>query len=281
MHSTSQPKQRHKASDAAMATSTHCTMTANCTDTDTDTPLSSPMDTCSDHSPDACVSIGLDICNPTVDASQSTHTASVDTAVAVTARGKPHPAVTKWPVRSRWRPARSLETIQACRLVNRNLAARAPCRAACYDVTAADCCQSGCSARTVRTCRVVRCSSKKNFACIRSISSMPRSSIFLSECFASNSASSEARSGPGMALDRSFSPHSIEGHQGFSLPVATEGDSGRQDRAGNGAPAGGPIRRHPGTNRTAPTVEFPLQSCPDCTDGRVFCTRSSYTGNLK
>jgi len=32
MHSTSQPKQQHKASDAAMATSTHCTMTANCTD---------------------------------------------------------------------------------------------------------------------------------------------------------------------------------------------------------------------------------------------------------
>ena len=40
-----------------------------------------------------------------------------------------------------------------------------------------------------------------------------------SERFASNSASSEAWSGPGMALDRSFSPRSIEGHQGFSQPV--------------------------------------------------------------
>jgi len=83
------------------------------------------------------VSIGLDICDPTVDASQSTHTTSVDTAAAVTARRKPHPAVTKRPVRLHRRPAWFLETIQACRLVNRNSAARAPCRMACCDVTAA------------------------------------------------------------------------------------------------------------------------------------------------
>ena len=107
MHPTSQPRQRRKASDAAMETSTHCTMTANCTDTDTSTPLFSPMDTCSDHSPDACVSIGLDICNPTVDEteSQSTHRASVEMAKSVTTRHKPRPAVTKWPVRLRRRPA--------------------------------------------------------------------------------------------------------------------------------------------------------------------------------
>jgi len=48
LHSTSQPKQRRKASDAAIATSTHCTETANCTDTDTSTSLSSPMDVSSD-----------------------------------------------------------------------------------------------------------------------------------------------------------------------------------------------------------------------------------------
>jgi len=110
---------------------------------------------------------------------------------------------------------------------------------------------------------------------------MPQSSIFCSECFASTSASSEAGSWPGMALDRSFVPRSIEGHQGFSCPVAAEGYGGDQDRAGGGVPAGGPIRRRPGTNRTAPTVEFPAQCCPDCTDGRVFRTRSSYTGHLK
>jgi len=49
MHSASQPKLRRKASDAAMETSTHCTMTTNCTDTDTGTPLFSPMDTCLMH----------------------------------------------------------------------------------------------------------------------------------------------------------------------------------------------------------------------------------------
>jgi len=110
---------------------------------------------------------------------------------------------------------------------------------------------------------------------------MPRSSIFRSERFASNSASSEAGSGPGMALNRSFSPMSVEGHQGFSQPVADRREDVGLDRAGGGIPAGGPIRRRPGTNRTAPTVEFPAQCCPDCTDGRVFVTRSSYTEHLK
>jgi len=259
MHSTSQPKQWHKASDTAMATSTHCTKTASRTGTDNSMPLSSPIDTCRDHPPDACVPFDLDICNPTVDASQSTHATGVDTAMAVTARDKPHPAVTKRPVRLHQRPARFLETIQARRLVNRNSASRAPCRAACCDVTAAGSCQSGCSARVVRMCRVVRCrySCTKSFACLRSVDDMPRSSIFRSERFASTSASSEAGSGPGMALDRTFIPRSIEGHQGFSRSVADEGYGGDQDRAGGGAPAGGPTRRRLGTNRTAPTVEFP------------------------
>jgi len=113
MHSTSQPKQWHKASDAAMETSTHCTMTAICTDMDTSMPLFPPMDTCSDHSSDACVSISLDICNPMVDESQSTHRASVDAAESVTTWHKPRPTVTKRPVRLRRRPARFLKTIQA------------------------------------------------------------------------------------------------------------------------------------------------------------------------
>jgi len=53
------------------------------------------------------------------------------------------------------------------------------------------------------------------------------------------------------------------------------------DRAGGHVPGGGPIRRRPGTNRMLPTVEFPAQCCPDCTDGRMFRTRSSYTEHLK
>ena len=110
---------------------------------------------------------------------------------------------------------------------------------------------------------------------------MSRSSVFRSERFASNSASSEARSGPGMALDRSFSPRSIEGHQGFSQPVVYGNVGVRLDRACRGIPRGGPSRRRPGTNRMAPTVEFPAQCCPDCTDGRVFQTRSSYNDHLK
>jgi len=116
MHSTSQPKQRRKASDAAMATSTHCTMTANCTDTDTHTPLFLPMDACGDHSPDACVSIGLDICNPTVDEteSQGTHGSSTATAVfAAAAELEPSHTVTRQPTRVRRRPARFVETALA------------------------------------------------------------------------------------------------------------------------------------------------------------------------
>ena len=45
--------------------------------------------------------------------------------------------------------------------------------------------------------------------------------------------------------------------------------------------AGGPIRRRPGTNCIAPTVAFLPQVCLDCTDGRVFHTRSSYAEHLK
>jgi len=55
MHSSSQPKSRRKASDAAMETSTHCTMTANCTDTNTNTPLFQP-----DGSLNVCTSDDLD-----------------------------------------------------------------------------------------------------------------------------------------------------------------------------------------------------------------------------
>jgi len=215
------------------------------------------------------VSFDLDTCDPTVDASQSTHAKCVDPAAAVTAQDKPHPAVTKRLVRLRRRPARFLETIQARRLVNQNSAARTCCRAACCDVTAAGSCQSGCSTRAVQTYRIIHCRTleKKKFASLRSVYDMPRSSVFRSERFAS---SSEAGSGPGMALDRSFSPRSIEGHQGFAQPVVDIGSGGGLDRAGGGVPAGGPIRRHPGTNRTALTIEFPAQCCPDCTDGRVF-----------
>jgi len=45
LHSLSQPKQRRKASDAVIATSTHCTTTSSCPDADTGAPLSVPMDT--------------------------------------------------------------------------------------------------------------------------------------------------------------------------------------------------------------------------------------------
>jgi len=135
LRSVSQPKQRRKASDAAMTTSTHCTETASCTDRGTSTPLSLPVGACRDHPANACVSFDLDTCNPTVDESQSTQAVDMDTTEAVTARDKPHPAVTKRPVRLHRRPARFLETIQACRLVNRNSAARACRRAARCDVT--------------------------------------------------------------------------------------------------------------------------------------------------
>ena len=52
----------------------------------------------------------------------------------------------------------------------------------------------------------------------------------------------------------------------------------RRERENSGS---GPIRRRPGTNYTEPTVAFPQQACPDCTDGHEFTTRSSYTQHLR
>jgi len=154
VHSTSQPKQRCKASDAAMETSTHCTMTANCTDTDTSMPLFSPMDTCSDHSSDACVSIGLDICNPTVDEtwSQSTHRSGMATAVSnAAAKLEPSHAVTSRPTRVRRRPARFVETVRSRRLPDRNHAASSTrCRSGSSDVGAVRCRQLSVSDQCVR-----------------------------------------------------------------------------------------------------------------------------------
>jgi len=54
---TSQPKLRHKASNAAMEANTHCAKTASCTDSDCNPPLFPSMDNSSDHSHNACVSI--------------------------------------------------------------------------------------------------------------------------------------------------------------------------------------------------------------------------------
>ena len=148
------------------------------------------------HLPNACVSIGLDICNPAVDESQSRHRASMETAESVATRHKPHPAVTKRLVRLRRRPARFLETIQARRLINRNSTARAHCHTACCDVTTASSCQSGCSARAVKTYSVVDHSLLlPKVACVRSVVNMPRRSFLQPECDASDSESSESGSG--------------------------------------------------------------------------------------
>ena len=145
MHSTSQPKLRHKPSDAAMETSTHCTMTTNCTDSNSNTPLFSSMDTCSDHSPNACVSIGLDICNPAVAESQSTHGSSTTIAESATAKHRPRLAVTGRVTRVRRRPARFLETVCARWLPDRRKAANTRCRSTSSDVSAASCRQLGVS----------------------------------------------------------------------------------------------------------------------------------------
>jgi len=231
MRSTSPHKQRHKDSDAAMETSTHCTITANCTDTDTSTPLFSPMDTCSDHLPDACVSVGLDICNPTVDASQSTHRGSVETAESFTTRHKPCPAVTKRPVRLRRRPVRFLETIQARRLINRNSAAHALCRTACCDVTAAGSCQLGCSTRAVQTYSFVEQSLLlPKVAGVGSVINMPRRRFLQSERDASSAESSATGSGRGIALDHSLglgsgrsAPMGVDSRVGVANPVPAVG----------------------------------------------------------
>jgi len=115
MHSTSQPKQRRTVSEAAMATSTHCTETASCTDTDTSTPLSSPMDTSSD--PAVVETVG-----------QGTHRSSTTTAVSTAAAElEPHHTVASRPTRIRCRPARFVETVRSRRLPDRNHSASSTC----------------------------------------------------------------------------------------------------------------------------------------------------------
>jgi len=94
MHSASQPKQRRKANDAAMETSTHCTMTANCTGTNTDPPLFQP-----DDSINACISDDPDTLDTPVNAYQSS-------ACAVAAVGKSDCAAQPFP--------RSVRRRQSC-----------------------------------------------------------------------------------------------------------------------------------------------------------------------
>jgi len=229
-----------------METNMHCTNTASRADSDSDTPLFPSMDTCSDHSPNACVSIDLDICNLAVAESQSTHGASMQTAESVTIQHNPRPTLAKRPVRVRRRPARFLETVQARRLINRNSAARACCCLACCDVTAAGSCQSGCSTPAVQSYRVSRCRSLvwKKVALIGSIVNMPRSRILRRERPDSDSESSESGSGLGMAFDRSVALHT--GRSGGkrspagSSPVPEAGAGDGDGSAGTMASAAGP-----------------------------------------
>jgi len=68
---------------------------------------------------------------------------------------------------------------------------------------------------------------------------------------------------------------------GDSSPVPVVGAGDGEGSAGAMASAVGPICRRPGTNRTAPTVHFPHQTCPECSDGRVFVTRLFFVQHLK
>jgi len=143
MHSTSQPKQRRKASDAAMASSTRCTMTISCADTDNNTPLSSPMDTCSDLAVDETEG-------------QGTHGSSTATAVSTAAaKLEPNHTVTSRPTRIRCRPARFVETVRSRRLPDRNHSASSTCCPLASSDVDALCCRhlsvSGCSGWVAET----------------------------------------------------------------------------------------------------------------------------------
>jgi len=82
LHSSSQPKQRHKASDAAMATSIHCTETASCTDTDTGLPLSSALDPVL-FQPNDCINVRISDDPDTSDVPRNAYYSSPRAAAAV------------------------------------------------------------------------------------------------------------------------------------------------------------------------------------------------------
>jgi len=117
---------------------------------------------------------------------------------------------------------------------------------------------------------------------------MLRRRFLQSERDASNAESSASGSGRNIALDHSLGlgsgrsvPVGVDNRAGVANPVPAVGGSVGQGVVRGRDLAGGPIRRRPGTNCTTPTVAFLPQACPDCTDGRVFRTRSSYTEHLK
>ena len=232
MHSISQPKQWRKASDAAMATSTHCTKTASCTGTDTSTPLSSPMDTSSD----------LAVVETVV---QGTHGSSTTTAVSTAAAELElcH-TVTSRPTRVRRSPARFVETVRSRRLPDRNHSASSTrCPLASSDVDAL-CCRhfsaSGCSEQVavMKTVAFVRsCLMSVARPVLRCVDDMAEQRGNID----SESSDSDIVSWISDTEDRSAGlPASA-----FKTPASSQTTSGWHDARGGGQGAGGPSSAAP------------------------------------
>ena len=229
---TSQPKLWRKANNAAMETSTHCAKTASCIDSDTNPSLFPSMDNSGNHSPNACVSNGLDICKPSVAESQSTDGASMETAESATTQHRPCPTLANWPARVQRRPARFLETVQACRLPNQNSTARACCRLASSDVTVASCRQLEHGARCCmsRTSVARGCLLSTESVVLWCVDDMPRSKIFRREQEFLDSESSETGSGSDMIPGPDVGLPTGSSESPLAWPVAEENDSGHSPR---------------------------------------------------
>jgi len=192
----SPPAKRRKADTTAAATGTSPADTSVCR------PLTCSTDHRSSQGGNVCMDTdstdtGDDYLPVTV--SQSTDTATAATAAtaeSTSSSDRPRPVPASRAARERRRPARFLETVQACRLTYHQSAVRASGRLAGSDVSAADNSHLHCSAVSVWT--VQRClsgfgylpCSESSQSCV----SMPRSCILRRKADWSDSGNSDAES---------------------------------------------------------------------------------------
>ena len=253
----------------------YSTETANCTDTDTSTPLSSPMDTSSD--PTVVETLG-----------QGTHGSSTTTALATAAAElEPHHTVASRPTRVRRRPARFVETVRSRRLPDRNHSASSTrCPLASSDVDALCCrhysagvCSEQVTVASAKTVAFVRsCLMSDSQPILRCADEMADKHGYVD----SESSDSDVVSWVSDPEDRSVGlpVYAFQTPEGGETTLGGQ-DVGDSGRVAGGSSSGGPPARAKGAKYTRPTCHFPRQACQLCDEPRVFETRSSFSEHLK
>jgi len=205
---------------------------------------------------------------PSVPASHSTDGPIVTTATSSESdveTNRPRPASPGRPVRTWRRPARFLDTVQACCLATPNFAACAGRRVAGGNVNAAHGSQSD---------GLVGCSRS---AC----------SVVVRVCPLTTSSMDIAMSDP-----NSETKHEVAAatYQPAGAPAAGNPEQPRKGLTAQAASGGRPRactiepvapRRRRGSRFTAPTVHFPAQQCPLCDLDRMFDTRNAFSHHLQ